>query len=66
MTTKMCDNCRFWLVWKDQPNRSHTLGECRRHAPGLFMQRDELRTKWPATAHDDFCGSHRWANEEAE
>ena len=58
-----CAQCLYWRAWSVQPahdpeKQVATYGDCRRHAPHCMKTTPEglPRTKFPSTAHDDFCG----------
>lgn len=52
-----CEGCAFWVIWQKQLTPKHIIGDCRKHAPVVFMQPDgSFASKWPSTKSGDFCG----------
>ncbi len=50
-----CDKCRFWKA----PTHGNALtGECRFNPPAYTTV---VRTIWPCTKGDDWCGKHEHA-----
>jgi hypothetical protein len=53
-----CTSCVFWTFAPFASNSSVRLGLCQRHAPSSAIVDGKLRTRWPLTKDDDWCGDH--------
>lgn len=59
-----CLNCVLWELIPGLGNRDRRVGDCRAHAPVLAAStQGKMRSKWPMTGEDDWCGDHTVATE---
>jgi len=61
-----CQTCKYWTAFKGSKEK----GQCRRFSPEvvpetdgggiatLFFVSTDLKTKWPETLYDDWCGEY--------
>jgi hypothetical protein len=61
MIQNLCEGCRYWARWLNQPRNSEVRGECRRHSPDIVTdaKSGQANTRWPSTRADQFCGEFR-------
>ena len=53
-----CERCAYWMLWRNQLAPQYVIGDCRKHAPVVFMQPEgSFASKWPSTKKGDFCGA---------
>lgn len=52
MTKRSCATCEWWAEVVGE-------GQCHRHPPMVFDDLGELKSGWPPTKADEFCGEHK-------
>lgn len=50
-----CATCVFWV---EQPKVERSNGQCRRYPPAVMRTDQGLRSMWPLTHADEWCGEH--------
>lgn len=67
--SQLCITCKWWVEWSgedyERGEMTRRMGNCVKRSPRVVTIHDQsgrerTRTKWPSTAHDNFCGDHLW------